>query len=348
MKAKLSLSICGVLLLAVQALSQHPTPKVNVAPNAPPDKPFDTTAEQTRKVEEAIKPYIEKARKTYPEAMERFLRGLPPNHGFFLTTRLRDSSGRMEQVFIAVKEIKDGRVTGLIWSDIRLVSGYKSRDSYTFPESELIDWTITRPDGSEEGNFVGNFLDTYRREPLNGTSSWRNTPATPEGMNRRIVAAANKYQSDAPIPRIVLYDIGYPLDNDEYEALDAHAVLLLTTLTQERAELPITRVYVLMNGKEVELKSFAKVLSVDTSDQTVAKTFGQYRMDSLYLLPMELRVKGSDLLVDFSQNRTAMKVAQFGTPLPPQVANLPNRSPKGTAIEKAIEKFVKREFPSFF
>ena len=25
----------------------------------------------------------------------------------------------------------------------------------------VIDWTIVMPDGSEEGNVVGNFLDTY-------------------------------------------------------------------------------------------------------------------------------------------------------------------------------------------
>ena len=27
---------------------------------------------------------------------------------------------------------------------------------------EVLDWTISKPDGTEEGNFVGKFLDTYR------------------------------------------------------------------------------------------------------------------------------------------------------------------------------------------
>lgn len=31
----------------------------------------------------------------------------------------------------------------------------------TFPETDMLDWPITRPDGTEEGNFVGKFLDTY-------------------------------------------------------------------------------------------------------------------------------------------------------------------------------------------
>jgi hypothetical protein len=28
--------------------------------------------------------------------------------------------------------------------------------------SALLDWLITRPDGTEEGNVVGKFIDTYR------------------------------------------------------------------------------------------------------------------------------------------------------------------------------------------
>jgi hypothetical protein len=32
---------------------------------------------------------------------------------------------------------------------------------FTFPAGELVDWMIARPDGSEEGNEVGKFMDTY-------------------------------------------------------------------------------------------------------------------------------------------------------------------------------------------
>jgi hypothetical protein len=37
--------------------------------------------------------------------------------------------------------------------------GSWSRRGYSFQESELVDWLISRPDGSEEGNVVGKFLD---------------------------------------------------------------------------------------------------------------------------------------------------------------------------------------------
>lgn len=144
---------------------QQPNRDVYVSPDAPKDQHGDvTTAEEFRKFEEAIKPHVKKARETYPEARKRFLDGLPPKHSFFVTARLSDREGHVEQVFIAVKEIKKGVIKGVIWNDIRLVSGYRHGDVYSFPEGELLDWTITRPDGTEEGNFVGKFLDTYRPE----------------------------------------------------------------------------------------------------------------------------------------------------------------------------------------
>ena len=159
---KIFFAVAVVALCASGVFAQEQKGKdVYVSPDAPKDKPKTVTEDVARKFDEAIKPYIEKARKTYPDARKRFLDGLPPKHSFFVTTRLRDERGRFEQVFVAVKEIKDGRIKGLIWSDIEVVSGYKKGDSYSFPESELLDWTITNPDGAEEGNFVGKFLDTY-------------------------------------------------------------------------------------------------------------------------------------------------------------------------------------------
>lgn len=67
----------------------------------------------------------------------------------------------MEQVFVAVQSIRNGLITGRIWSDIELVEGFRHGDVYSFQEAAMIDWLITKPDGTEEGNLVGKFLDTY-------------------------------------------------------------------------------------------------------------------------------------------------------------------------------------------
>jgi hypothetical protein len=111
---------------------------------------------------QAMAPYVAQARASYPAARDRFLAGPPGGNTFFVTTRLHDAEGREEQVFVAVDSIMDAKIAGRIWSPIQLVRGYRFQQPYTFPESELLDWMFARPDGTEEGNVVGKFLDTYK------------------------------------------------------------------------------------------------------------------------------------------------------------------------------------------
>lgn len=158
------LSVVCLLLCSVAGFSQQKSSEVSIAPNAPPDKHVEVTVDEVHRIEEAIKPHIEKAKQSYPEAKKRFVQGLPAKHSFFVTTRLSDKAGKVEQVFVAVQEIKNGIIKGRIWSDVTLLTEYKHGDPYSFPEAELIDWTITKPDGTEEGNFVGKFLDEYQKQ----------------------------------------------------------------------------------------------------------------------------------------------------------------------------------------
>ena len=133
-----------------------------LAPNTPEDKPGSLTYEQVGAFERAIAPYVAKARATYPEAKKRFLAGLSVKQKFLLATRLRDKDGKWEQAFITVDRIKDDKITGTISSDLIGVKEFKRGQKYTFPASDILDWLITKPDGTEEGNFVGKFLDTYK------------------------------------------------------------------------------------------------------------------------------------------------------------------------------------------
>jgi hypothetical protein len=77
-------------------------------------------------------------------------------------TELRDDGGRSEVVFLAVDSVARDSVFGRIWNQIHVVRGYRLRDPHAIAEADLLDWLITGPDGSEEGNVVGKFLDTYR------------------------------------------------------------------------------------------------------------------------------------------------------------------------------------------
>jgi len=150
-------NLAVVMIISIAVVSN-----AQLAPNAPPDKPVQATGDQGRQMEVAIKPYVEQARKTYPEAKRRYLLGLPKGETFFVTAKLADSRGHLEVVFIQVTKIKDDKITGAIASQIGVVAGYKQGDEYTLSEADLMDWTISKADGSEEGNVVGKFIEKYQ------------------------------------------------------------------------------------------------------------------------------------------------------------------------------------------
>jgi hypothetical protein len=152
----------AVLALACAGRAARAQQPVHVAPNAPADRPMAAArACQWDAARRAMAPYVAQARASYPGARDRFRAGLPDRHSFFVTTRLRDARGREEQVFVAVEGIVGDQIVGRIWSRIFVVEGYQLRQPYAFPERELVDWMVARPDGTEEGNVVGKFLDSY-------------------------------------------------------------------------------------------------------------------------------------------------------------------------------------------
>jgi len=57
---------------------------------------------------------------------------------------------------------KDRKIYGRIANKLDVIKTHHQWDKISFPESEIMDWTIVLADGSEEGNVVGKFLDTYK------------------------------------------------------------------------------------------------------------------------------------------------------------------------------------------
>ena len=155
--------LIAALLLCPSLQAQNP---VHVAPNAPQDRPIPMDSCLLAATDSATAPLVAEARATYPRAKARFLAGLPPRQSFFVVTYLRDSLDHWERVFIAVDSIVPGasgdqQIIGRIWNEINVVQGFAPYQRYSFPESDLLDWMISRPDGTEEGNLIGNFLDAW-------------------------------------------------------------------------------------------------------------------------------------------------------------------------------------------
>ena len=130
----------------------------------PPDKPAVGAGKGYQDaLMKAEKPHIQKGRATYPAAKKRFLAGLPRGYAFQVRKRLSDPGGvDFEEVFVHVDVIKDGVVHGHILNKLDAVRSFHQGQRISFPESEVLDWTIVHPDGREEGNYVGKFIDTYK------------------------------------------------------------------------------------------------------------------------------------------------------------------------------------------
>lgn len=130
----------------------------------PIDLPTPTDAAATAKLERALEPYIAQARKTWPAVRARFASGLPKGRTLSVVTRLQDAEGKHEMLFVLVRAIepKTNRVVGVINNDVRLLKDHRRGDAVFVEDKDIRDWVIVAPDGSEEGNVVGKFLDTYR------------------------------------------------------------------------------------------------------------------------------------------------------------------------------------------
>jgi len=193
-------------------------------------------------------------------------------------------------------------------------------------------------------------ISVLGQSTINSESKWRRQPVDNATMNQRAVELAEQYKQYAPIPRIALYDIGYPKDKAEFDELNGYAILLIAAWSQSPNELPLKRAYMtLSDGKTVELKGIKQIsVKEESAASQVAKTFGQYRTDTLYLFPVFLRFQAGNLLIDFSQNRIGMKVASFDGNKPEGIGFLPETKPNpAKSIEKALQAFIKREYPGY-
>ena len=130
---------------------------------APPDKPQTVAGSKAVEAyERAIAPYVAKARASYPAAKKRYLRGLPRGYQFTIWTRLCESEAVCEDLYVLVDNIKDGIIYGRVNNRPIGLRKHRLGTRVRVPESRVRNWVVLRPDGSEEANELGNFLDRWK------------------------------------------------------------------------------------------------------------------------------------------------------------------------------------------
>ena len=149
-----TLLIVATLAVGVSAFQYAPQT------DKPPDAgiQFDNPAV----LDSIIAPYVDMALRTYPEARARFIKGLPAGDVFFITTRVFDPTGNFEQIMVKVDSLRDRSVFGRVAAASGNLPGLAPGNPFKCREADIIDWCITKPDGKQEGNVVGKFLDVVR------------------------------------------------------------------------------------------------------------------------------------------------------------------------------------------
>ena len=149
---------------------------------------------------------------------------------------------------------------------------------------------------------------------------------------------------------MAIYDIGYPSTVEEFGKLDGNAVLMITALSQTQDRFPLKRVYASVGSETYELKMVKEVLSQNDANSKVAKVFGKYRSDALYLLPFHIRLEvGSSVWADPSNGEKPMQIAAFNTKVSESLKFLPNQKPTGKGpVADFLDMFLRREYPAFF
>ena len=130
------------------------------SPGAPNVTPL-IMADMAQRVMPLLQPNIDNARQTWPAARGRFQTGLPLANELVVTTMTEDNLGHSAFVFVKVDRLVDGVIHGRVWQNLATPSDWRRGDLFAFPEKDLLDWRIARPDGTFEGNFLGKFLGRH-------------------------------------------------------------------------------------------------------------------------------------------------------------------------------------------
>ena len=175
---------------------------------------------------------------------------------------------------------------------------------------------------------------------------------TPEAINERLEDLAERARgiAKAGIPRAAIVDFAWAQNAAEYRALNKFVVVLITAVSQDAAELPLKRAYIMdERGREVPLKKIASERSDVPKDSAVHALLGSFREDSFYLAPAKAMMSNGSLLIDFAVRRSGFRIYELpGVPpdfIKTDRSPVPARNAKADA--KAIEAPIEREYTGF-
>ena len=176
---------------------------------------------------------------------------------------------------------------------------------------------------------------------------------SPERVKSEMEATAKKVQASgqAPSTRGRKYYFSWSSTTPaEFEALGRHVVFLFAIWTQKPEWLPIKRIYVRADGKELQVYKVSSWSTPVDDGSLTAKMFGSHREDGFYLVPGGAMLRKGQIVMDLGDNRTGWVMME----LPSNVATAdagrfpnPDPAPNAKPDLKALQGLIQRRFPGF-
>lgn len=144
------------------------------------------------------------------------------------------------------------------------------------------------------------------------------------------------------------FDLCYPANSDEYEALGKHGVVRIDAQSILSSELPLTRAYLTVKGLNFPLRMLVTLDKVK-DDQANKRGVQYWRQVSFYLVPLNLLKGkgGADLSVDFNGPRRGFEAGSIGSQGPAFV-RLDEYDTPSEPDMKALATLLAREYPDDF
>ena len=154
--------LAGVaLLLALPSVAQTPTlvplPMVLTEATAPAG-----VRPALARDDLALADPLREALRTLPQAKKKFLAGLANGDQFLLSVRIIATDTSFRQVSARVLDWHGSTVQALLLLPAAADAAATLPEPMpvSFPETAVVDWTLRRASGREEGNYVGRYTDT--------------------------------------------------------------------------------------------------------------------------------------------------------------------------------------------
>ena len=176
-------------------------------------------------------------------------------------------------------------------------------------------------------------------------------PVTSADMSERLEKSAVRTKQSAPngAARGSSVDFCWPSDLAEYRALQKQVLVLVSVVTQDKAELPLRRVYANIDGKEIELTKLSSQLSDVRKGSVTSSILGPYREDGFYLAPAGPMMSVGYLQADFAVHRNGFNLYKLPGIPPDFIKADSNPMPAADAKPEtaALKAMLRREYRGF-